>query len=289
MNKIIISTESGSDLPYKIYEPYNIQIVPLHISFGEKTVFDGSFSPQEIDKYFKDSKTLPTTSAINPGEYKRHFKAIYTKYPNSKIIHISYSSNLSATYQNALIASKEFDSSKLSVINSENGSIGAGVVAMLAARIVEKYSDKLSFEECFSLIKRERERDCCVFLPDSLTYLKAGGRVSSVAHLGASVLNLKPTLEVIDGEIRAGKKYRGNIYKIATTYFDDVVKHNNLDKDFIVIGYSYGINKALLFALKRHAHKMGFSKSWCFQLGSAVTCHTGPVCIGIAGVKRHSI
>ena len=122
-----------------------------------------------------------------------------------------------------------------------------------------------------------------------MTYLKAGGRVSSVAHLGASVLNLKPTLEVIDGEIRAGKKYRGNIYKIATTYFDDVVKHNNLDKDFIVIGYSYGINKALLFALKRHAHKMGFSKSWCFQLGSAVTCHTGPVCIGLAGVKRHSI
>ena len=68
VNKIIISTESGSDLPYKIYEPYNIQIVPLHISFGEKTVYDGTFSPEEINKYFKDSKTLPTTAAVNPRE-----------------------------------------------------------------------------------------------------------------------------------------------------------------------------------------------------------------------------
>ncbi len=289
MSRIIISTESGSDLPYKIYEPHNIEIVPLHISFGEKTVYDGSFDPREIDKYFKDNKTLPTTSAVNPREYIRHFKAIYTKYPNCKIIHISYSSNLSATYQNALIGAKEFDSSKLSIINSENGSIGSGVVTMLAARVVERYSDKLSFEECVSLIKRERERVCCVFLPDSLNYLKAGGRISTVAHLGATVLNVKPTLEVINGEIKAGKKYRGNIYKIASTYFNDVVNNNDLDRDFIVIGYSYGINKALLFALKRQAHKMGFSKSWCFQLGSAVTSHTGPVCIGLAGVKRHSI
>ena len=48
MNKIIISTESGSDLPYKIYEPHNIEIVPLHISFGEKTVYDPKFCEKTL-------------------------------------------------------------------------------------------------------------------------------------------------------------------------------------------------------------------------------------------------
>ena len=128
----------------------------------------------------------------------------------------------------------------------------------------------------------------CSFLPDKLDYLRAGGRISGIAHLGASVLNLKPSIVVeSDGTLAAGKKYRGNMSKIAFTAMDDFAIHNTLDRDFIVIGYAYAIGKPLLFALKRHAHKLGFKKSWCFQLGSAVTSHTGPVCIGYAGVSEY--
>lgn len=285
MNRIIISTESGSDLPYKITVPYNIEVVPLHVTFGNKTFCDGSFDFNEIYRYYDRHKSLPKTSAVSPGEYIRHFSAIFSKYPDCRIIHISYSSKLSVTYRNAIMASGSFDGDKIRVIDSMNASAGAGVLVMLAARITEKYYDKISFDECVSLIKQLRKRICCSFVPDRLDYMRAGGRISGVAHLGASVLNIKPSIVIENGYLSAGKKYRGAINRIAQIYMEDFTRHNNLDRDFIVIGYTHGVSKSLLFELKRKAHKLGFSKSWCFQLGSAVTCHTGPVCIGYAGAK----
>lgn len=286
MNRIIISTESGADLPYKIIIPNNIETVPMHVTFGDRTLCDGSFDVREIDDYFRNSKTLPTTSAVNPEEFTKHFKAIFQKYPNCNIIHISYSSKLSASYQNAVIASHDFKSDRLSIIDSENASIGVGALVIKACEIVRKYGNVVTFEECVSLINKQRDCVCCSFVPDKLDYLKAGGRISGIAHLGATVLNLKPSIVVENGQLVAGKKYRGNINKIAQTYLEDFKNHNSLSKEFIVIAYTYDVNKALLFSLKRHAHKLGFAKSWCFQLGSAVTSHTGPVGIGFAGVSR---
>ncbi len=284
MSRIIISTESGADLPYKITVPNNIEVVPMHVAFGKITKSDGHFDISEIDGYFKTHNELPTTSAVNPKEYIRHFKAIFQKYEGCRIIHISYSSQLSACYQNAVIASTEFTGDKLSIINSQNGSIGTGVLVMLACDIVNKLGSTASFDECISMIKQRRNKVRCMFLPDKLDYLKAGGRISGVLHLGASVLNLKPSIVVEKGgDLVAGKKYRGSINKIALIALEEFAIHNHIDKDFIVIGYAYGVSKTLLFALKRHAHKLGYRKSWCFQLGSAVTSHTGPVCIAYAG------
>lgn len=288
MSRIILSTESGADLPYKITIPNLIEIVPMHITFGKKTLNDGCFDISEIDNYFKENKKLPKTSAVNPKEYIRHFRAVFQKYKDCKIIHISYSSTLSTSYQNAVIASTEFESDRLCIINSLNGSIGTGTLVMKACEIVCKYSAEITFEECISLIKQQRSMMRCLFLPEKLDYLKAGGRISGIAHLGASVLNLKPTIDVKkDGTLSAGKKYRGDFSKVVFSAMDDFVLHNNLNRDFIIIGYAYAIGKPLLFALKRHAHRLGFKKSWCFQLGSAVTSHTGPLCIGYAGVSEY--
>ena len=284
MSRIIISTESGSDLPYKIVIPNNIEIIPMHVTFGNSTRYDGSFDIHEIDDYFNANKTLPTTSAPNPQEYIRHFKAIFQKYPRCKIIHISYSSKLSACYQNSLIASKSFKDSVVASIDSKNASIGTGVLVMKACEAVNKYSQFVTFEELVSFIKKQRENVCCNFIPEKLDYLKAGGRVSGIAHFGATVLGIKPSIKVENGELVAGKKYRGNINKVAETLLNDFINTYNPSKEFLVIAYTYGVSKPLLFSLKRKAHKYGFLKSWCFQLGSAVTSHTGPVGIGFAGI-----
>ena len=284
MSRIIISTESGSDLPYKIVIPNNIEIIPMHVTFGKKTKYDGSFDINEIDEYFNTHRALPTTSAPNPQEYIRHFSAIFQKYPDCKIIHISYSSKLSASYQNSIIATKSFEDNSVVSIDSKSASIGAGVFVMKACEAVKKYSHMISFEELVSFIKKQADKVCCDFLPDKLDYLKAGGRVSGIAHFTANVLNIKPSIKVDNGELVAGKKYRGNINRIAEIMLDDFISTYKPSKEFIVIAYTYGVSKPLLFFLKRKAHKLGFSKSWCFQLGSAVTSHTGPVGIGFAGI-----
>ncbi len=284
MSKIIISTESGSDLPYKISVPHNIQIIPMHISFGYKTLRDGSFDIDDIYSYYDRHKQLPKTSAPNPGDYTNHFKTIFDRFPDCSIIHISYSSKLSAAYQNALLASHDFDSNRISIIDSLNASSGLAAVVMLAIKIIDRYHNRVSFEECSSLVRQARSRVRCSFIPESLEYIRAGGRITGIMQFGAAVLNVKPSIAVIDGSLEQGKRYRGNIQKVAFAYMDDFAAQSNLNKDFIIIGYSHGISKAILFALKRHAHKLGFTKSWCFEMCSAVTSHTGPGCIGCAGV-----
>lgn len=286
MNKIIISTESGSDLPYKITVPYEIEIIPMHITFGNKMYNDGSFQPYKIFEYFSENKQLPTTSAVNPNEYINHFKVIFSKYPNSKILHISYSSKLSATYQNAVIASKEFSKDKIRIIDSKNVTGGTGLLVMKATELARKYSDKVSFDEYVSLVQQYVNRVKSSFVPNTLEYLKAGGRVSSVGSLGAAVLNIKPSIVTANGELVAGKKYRGNISAVADRLFYDFITQNQIDRDNLIIIYSYGLNVSTLFHLKRLAHKQGFKKSWCFQVGSAVSCHAGPSCIGFAGITK---
>lgn len=285
MSRIIISTESGSDLPYKISVPNCIEILPMHVAFGGKTLFDGEFDVAETDRFYNESKRLPVTSAPNPGEYAKHFRTIFQKYPDCRIIHIAYSSNLSVSYQNAVIASKEFLPCRLQVIDSLSGSIGAGALIIKACEVVEKLNGSRAFNECVSIISSLRKNVCCSFVPDNLDYLKAGGRISGITHLGASVLNLKPSIVIENGILETGKKYRGNLYRIADTFLDDFVSKNKPSHDFLVIGYGYKINKALLFSLKRQAHKMGFKKSWCFRIGSAVTAHTGGSCIGFSAIK----
>lgn len=287
MSSIIISTESGADLPYKITVPHNIQAIPMHISFGEKTLSEGSFENEKIFEYYNSHKKLPKTSAPNPGDYTLHFKSIFRRHPDCRIIHIAYSSKLSVSYQNALLASHEFDNRRICIIDSLNASSGLGMLVMHAADIRNKYQNIFSFEECVTLIKQARESICCSFVPKSLEFLRAGGRITGAAQIGAAVLNLKPSIIVKDGLLVSGKKYRGKIQHIAFNFMSDFVEQNKLKKDCIIIGYSYGVSKSMLFALKRYAHKLGFKKSWCFRMSGAVSSHAGPGCIGYAGIKEN--
>ena len=59
------------------------------------------------------------------------------------------------------------------------------------------------------------------FVLDTLLYLQKGGRCSSIAALGANLLKLKPCIEVIDGKMQVGKKYRGNLEKSLEMYIAD--------------------------------------------------------------------
>lgn len=286
MNKIIISTESGSDLPWKISVPNLIEILPMHISFGNKTYLDGELSSADTERFFKEKNMLPVTSAPNPDEYSSHFKRTFQKYPGCKIIHIAYSSKLSVSYQNAVIASKEFPPSRLQIIDSLSGSIGIGALIVRACDIITKLGGLFPFDKCVSIIKNQTSNLCCSFVLDTLDYLKAGGRISAAAHFTASALSIKPSISIENGVLEQSKRYRGSIYRLANTFFTDFVNKNNPCRDYLIIGYGFKTNKALLFSLKRQAHKMRFKKSWCFQLGSAVTAHTGSECIGFAAIKQ---
>ena len=125
------------------------------------------------------------------------------------------------------------------------------------------------------------------FMPDNLEFLRAGGRVSNVAFLGAKLLNLHPVIEILDGLLMATKKYRGKMNKVAAQLVTDFAEKYDLDREeclwlISVIGFSDEVRAVVENAAK----EAGFKKIRWIQAGGVITTHGGPAAFGLAGFSR---
>ena len=281
MSKIIISTESGSDLSKELMEQYQINVVPLHVVMDGKSYFDGSFPISDLYQYYNKTKKVPSTSAANPDQFSDFFHTLQKENPGCKIIHISYSSAASSTYQNAKIAIDELDDVYL--VDSLNVSGGAAAITVKAAQIVASSDENCNIEDIIKEIEFYVKKARVSFLPGSLEYLKAGGRVSNVVYLGASLLKIKPLVKIIDGKLIVSKKYRGQMSSIVNDYINEFITENHLDKSIIYFLYSLGLEESIKEAARQQAKNLGFQIITFIQTGCVITCHSGPGALGIAG------
>lgn len=280
MKKIIILTESGADLPLDLAKLHHIQVVPMHVIMGDKQYPDGSIPVTEVYEYYEKTKKIPSTSATNPNEYQNVFKKITDENPGCVIIHIGYSSKASCTFHNAVIASEEAEN--VYHIDSLNVSGGEAAIILKAAELLEKQPEILPadlIEQIKSYVARARVS----FIPGNLEYLKAGGRVSNAAYLGASLLQLKPLIEIVNGELISTKKYRGKMNNIAEKYINEFIDRYNMEKEQIYLLYSLGLEESIKKDMEQTAKEKGFEKVIWIQTGCVISVHSGPGAIGIAG------
>jgi len=283
VKKIIISTESGTDLPLDLAKLYNIKVIPMHIAMDNKDYLDGSIPVTDVYDYHQRTKKIPSTSATNPQEYHCFFQNIMEKNPDCIIIHIAYSSKASCTYQNAIIASEEMEN--IYFVDSLNVSGGEAAIVLKAVELVEKNPDMPPADmvkEIEIYVKMARAS----FIPGSLEYLKAGGRVSNAAYLGASLLQLKPLIEIVDGNLVGTKKYRGKMSHIIKEYFNDYFDRYNMDKEQIYLLYSLGLNEQIKDNMEEIVKEKGFKKIIWIQTGCVISTHGGPGAMGIAGFEN---
>ena len=282
MKKFIIVTESGADLPLDIAKAHHIHVLPMHVVMDDVDYLDGSIPVTDVYDYYKRTKKIPTTSAINPNEYECLFQKITEKNPGCNIIHISYSSKASCTYQNALIASE--DMNNIYHVDSLNVSGGEAAIVLKAVELIEKHpdiepADLVEKLEYFVSIARVS------FIPGNLEYLKAGGRLSNAAYLGASILQLKPLIEIVDGKLVATQKFRGGMKRIAEKYVNDFIDRHNMDREQIIFIYSLGLEDHIKQYMEESAKKKGLKKIIWVQTGCVISTHSGPGAIGIVGFK----
>lgn len=135
---------------------------------------------------------------------------------NDNVIHINISSDFSSCYQNACLAAQDFPN--VSVIDSRNLSTGHGHVVMEAVRLAQQ---NLPVNEIVEQLKAFTSRVDASFILEQLEYMKKGGRCSTVSALGANLLKLRPCIEVKDGKMGVGKKYRGHFDNCLTAYIHD--------------------------------------------------------------------
>ncbi|MFC4559722.1 DegV family protein [Virgibacillus kekensis] len=282
MRRIILSTESGADLPQDFAEKHEVQVVPMHVIMDGQDYLDGSLPVQDIYDYYDRTKKIPSTTATNAHEYHDFFTKIRADFPDCIIIHIGYTSKASASFQSAVIASEDFDD--LYLIDALNVTGGLAAIVMYAVNLLENEPsidpDKL-IEKIEAIIPKSR----LAFVPGSLEFLRAGGRVSNVAYLGGALLKLKPRIELIDGKLVSTKKYRGKMNVVAEKLMQDYLNDYNIDREQLYFQYSIGLDESIKQRMDELAKKNGFKNVKWMQAGAMISTHAGPGGFGIAGLE----
>jgi DegV family protein with EDD domain len=283
MKRYVIVTESGSDLSHSILSRHHIQVLPMHVALGNADYTDGSISIEELCDYYDKTGKTPTTSAVSPYEYQKVFEKIGTENPKADIIHISYSSRVSNTFQNALIASKGVNS--IYHIDSLNVSGGLALVVMKAIQLIEKFPD-ITSEKLVACVKACADLTRFAFIPGNLDYLRAGGRVSNAQYLGASLLKIKPLIEIVDGKLISAKKHRGSMKNVAQQVIKDFFSKFEIDKKEICLVHTSRVDEETRSDMEKHVRALGVEKVTWLQAGCVITTHSGPGGIGIAAMEK---
>ena len=279
--KIKITSDSTCDLSKELLDKHNITIVPLTVVKAEKPYLDGvTITTDEIFAHVAAGGNLCSTTAVSVGEYQEWF----SKYSDSydAVVHINISSDFSACYQNACLAAEEF--SNVIAIDSRNLSTGQGLVVLKACELAKTVS---SVEEIKAKLEEFTSKVEASFLLDRLDYMVKGGRCSTVAALGANLLNLKPCIEVKNGKMAVAKKYRGNYAKCLTSYIKErLADRDDLDRGTLFVTrtpISDDCLEAVKSAVAAHAD---FENIYWTTAGCTISCHCGPGTLGVLFVRK---
>ena len=280
MQKIILLAESGSDITPELAERYGIQMVPMHVNFGEETWDDGSFPVEKIIDYYQETGNLPKTSGSTPEDFEIVFDKIHAQYPDAHILYLAYSAVTTCSYQSAVISSEDRD--YITMLDTKQVSVGQGAVVVTLAQIMEENPD-MTLEEVVTVANELIDKAKMCFLPENLQFLHAGGRVSNAAYLGSRILGIHPVIELLEGKLTATKKYRGKMKKVALQLIDEYSKDYNLRKDCLWFVYTVGLSEEIRQCLEEEAMNLGFEKVQWIQANGVITTHGGPAAFGLAG------
>lgn len=273
MTKVILSADSTCDLDHALTERYNVQIQPLHIILGETYYQDGvNITPDDIYETYDREKILPQTAAPNPQEYIQHFKKWTDK--GYEVVHISLGSSISSSHQNAKIAASTLPN--VHAVDSGNLSTGMGHLVIEAGEGIKQGKNAKTIAEEVTALK---EKVCATFVIDKLTYLHAGGRCSALTALTASVLNIKPRIDVnpVDASMTVGKKYRGSLDKSLKKYVKEHLSdRDDIRTDKLFMTHSGTSEEMIQLMIDEVAKYKSFDEVFITRAGCTISSHCGP-------------
>lgn len=275
--KVKITCDSTVDLSEDLIKKYDIEIVPLIVSLGDNSYYDGiDIFSKDIFEYYDKTGILPKTAARSAAFYKDCFLKYTEK--GYEVVHINLSNEMSASHNNARLAALELPG--VYVVDSKSLSSGSGLLGIYAAELAK--TEKYSGEQIYKAVLSRVDYVQASFIVGNLKFLHKGGRCSTVAMLGANLLKIKPSIVVENGKMRVDKKYMGLAQSAYYKYAKDTLaKFNNPDKKRIFITYT-STNPEILSAIKTAINESyQFEEIIETQAGATITGHCGKGTLGI--------
>ena len=281
--KIIITAETGSDIPVQLAKELGILLIPMHVSIGQETLDDGAFPPEDVCAYYDRTGKVPTTSGSTPYDFESVYDKVFEENPDAQILHLAYSAVTTCSYHSCELAIEEKPYAKnVRIVDTKHVSVGQCAVVVAMAKWLEAHPEA-TLDEAVAQANIIGEETRMCFIPKNLDYLRAGGRCSNAVALVGNLLQLHPCIEIIDGRLIAGKKYRGKLDKQAPVLLQEFVRKHNLAKDHIYFINTPYMDESVRTALDAEAQALGFQKVTWIRTGCVITCHGGPGAFGIVG------
>ena len=281
--KILITAETGSDISREMAEELGIQLIPMHVSLGNEALDDGSFPPEDVCAYYDKTGKCPTTSGSTPYDFETVYDQLFAEDPDLQILHLAYSAVTTCSYHSCELAIEEKPYARnVRIVDTKHVSVGQCAVVIGVLGWLAEHPDATLDEAAAAAVKIGEQTKMC-FIPDNLDYLRAGGRCSNAAALVGNLLQLHPCIEIIDGRLIAGKKYRGKLCKVAPLLLKEFAAKHNLKKDHLYFINTPYMNEGVREALNAEAAAIGFEKITWVKTGCVITCHGGPGAFGIVG------
>ena len=273
-----IFADSTCDLTEDLIQKYGITILPLCIVLDDKSYYDRTqITPDEIFAWAEANKRTPKTAAITFEYAEKMLRPCMEA--DEDVIFFGISEEMSTTCNVMRLAAKEYDKGRVFVIDSQSLSTGIGLQVLRAAEMARQGKRA---EDIVTEIETARSKVKASFVVDTLTYLARGGRCSGATALVANTLKLHPCINVIDGRMEVGKKYRGSMNKALLHYVREKEEElKKADGTRVFITHS-GASPEIVEQIRDYLASLGhFHEILETTAGGVISSHCGPGTLGV--------
>lgn len=193
--KIALVTDSTCDLPQQIMDEYQINMLPVHINFGENHYLDKiTIQPEQFYALLEENKHYPKSAQVNEKTFTNLYSHLATHYDSVISIHVSdkLSGTFSSSQKAAQAISKEFNK-PITAINSRNLSGALGLIVLRAAQAIEA---GYSHDQVVEMTESWTDKVKIFVSVRDIKYLIRGGRLSATKGLIARILNINPIVSI---------------------------------------------------------------------------------------------
>lgn len=283
MNKVQIICDSTLDITPELYKKYDIDVIPLHVSFGDEDYLDGqNITLEELYKKVKEYGKLPQTAAVSSAIFEEEFKKFIDK--GMDVVYVGIGSTLSSAFQSAYIAKQSFPEGRVALIDSKNLSSASAILAIKAAKLRDEGKSAVEIAE---EVQKLQPNIVGQFAIEQFEYLYKGGRCSGAAKVMGTLLHIRPFLRVIDGKLVVYKKPRGPMKVAIMEQLKDFKEDlPNVDQTVVFITHT-GMADGMVDLVKAELGKLVDSN--CIvetRAGAVIGSHCGPGTLGILYLKK---
>jgi len=231
--KILVSTDSSCLINNTMLEKYDINLFPLNVIIDGEEFLDGvTINQEQLCEAMRGGKNIKTSTPAY-GTIINYFDNLFSQ-GYEHIIHFTISSKLSSMYSLFETIARVEYAKKLTIIDSYSLS------SLMLSQVLYAYDEiqkGTSIEEICNKIEERKKFAQIFFIPENLTALKNGGRISPAIAAIGNTIGIKPLITLQDGELEKSKMIKNTKHTL-TDKFDELTKEYSIeDYDYTIVSF----------------------------------------------------